>query len=137
MGIPLGWINIVTRATLMIPTLVATVQKIKNAKGQEKHDAVAASVEDFLGASEFIAGKDLFNDANILKLRDEAIAAEKAALRAREAFKAGLINKALPPAQADAAVAAIAGANAQVEASEGDGSTEPATDPVGSLSIEG
>lgn len=85
---------IAMRIVGLLPTLVATVDKIKSAKGPEKKQAVIDSIDDFIQMAEVGYGKDFLNDPAILLLRDAAIDAEAAALKARDAYRLGLLNKA-------------------------------------------
>lgn len=89
---------IVMRVVGLIPNLVAVVDKIKNAKGADKKQAVIDSIDDFLMMAEAGIGKDILNDAAILQLRDAAIDAEAAALKARNAYRMGLLTKVEPAA---------------------------------------
>lgn len=85
---------IAMRIVSLLPTFVAAVDKIKGAKGADKKQAVIDSIDDFIQMAEVGYGKDFLNDAAILALRDAAIDAEAAALKARNAYKMGLLNKA-------------------------------------------
>lgn len=89
---------VVMRVVGLIPAFVAAVDKIKDAKGSEKKKAVIDSIDDFLAMAEAGIGKDVFNDPAILQLRDAVIEAEVALLRARDAYKLGLVNRAQPAA---------------------------------------
>lgn len=89
-------LNIVARVVGLLPTFVAVVDKIKGAKGLEKKQAVIDSIDEMLQMAELAYGKDILNDAAILELRDAAIDAEAAALKARNAYMNGLLTKAEP-----------------------------------------
>ena len=93
----MNWIAFATKLPVLIHGVVSVVQKIKGATGAEKKQAVIDSIPESLGLVEFAAGKDILSDENIMKLVSAAIDAEAAALKAREALKAGLLAKAPPP----------------------------------------
>jgi hypothetical protein len=69
------------------------VQKIKGAKGDEKKAAVLEAIPESVALAEFGAGRDLLNDAVIRDLISTYIDAEKVAMKAREALKAGILAK--------------------------------------------
>ena len=72
---------------------VQIAQRIKGAKGAEKKTAVRESLPHAIELIEFGAAKDLLNDEAIQMLIRASIDAEAAALKAREALRAGLLAK--------------------------------------------
>lgn len=89
----MNWLLFVTKLPTIIQGAVVIVDKIKGAKGAEKKAAVVEAIPEAIELTEFAAGKDIFNDAEIANLRDAAIDAEAAALKARNALKAGILAK--------------------------------------------
>lgn len=91
----MNWLEIAARAVSAIPRLVRIADQIKGAgRGQEKFQVVVDSLPEEIGVAETIAGKDVFEDAHVIALRDAAINAEAAAKKAIDAYHAGLLAKA-------------------------------------------
>lgn len=88
------WLTLALKLPLIIQGTMAIVEKVKGAKGPEKKAAVLAAIPESISLLEFGAGKDVLNDAAVQQLLSVYIDAEAAALKAREALKAGLLAKA-------------------------------------------
>lgn len=89
---------------LKLPALILgamqIVERVKSAKGAEKKAAVLEVIDDSIELAEFGAGKDLLNDAVIIGLRDDYIAAEanvlnvqRIAQQAKQRLQAGILAK--------------------------------------------
>lgn len=89
----MDWIKFATKLPMIIHGAVSVVQHVKGAKGSEKKQAVLDSIPTSIELAEFAAGKDLLNDVVVAQLVSAAIDAEAAALKAREALKAGILAK--------------------------------------------
>ena len=90
----MNWIILASKLPLVVSGLMNIVNKVKGASGDDKKAAVLAAIPESVSLAEFAAGKDFMNDDNIKKLLSAYIDAEAAAMKAREALKAGLLNKA-------------------------------------------
>jgi len=73
----------VTKLPAVIMGIMAIVERVRNAKGAEKHRAVVEALPESAALAEFATGRDLFNDETLAALRDEFIAAEALVLNAR------------------------------------------------------
>lgn len=90
----MNWIGLALKVPMIIQGAVSIVNSVKNASGKEKKAAVLAAIPNAVELAEFAAEKDLLNDDAIGQLISAAIDAEAAALKAREALKAGILAKA-------------------------------------------
>lgn len=90
----MNWISLATKLPAVIHGAVTVVNSIKNAKGSEKKKAVIDAIPNAIELAEFASEKDLLNDAAVQMLISAAIDAEAAALKAREALRAGILAKA-------------------------------------------
>lgn len=91
----MNWTTIAFRIPEIISRAVHIVDSIKVA-GSDKKKAVEIAVKDapeIVSLFEFAVDKDVLNDPNIVTLMSALIDAEAAALKARNAFKAGLLAK--------------------------------------------
>lgn len=90
----MNWIGLATKLPALIHGAVEIAERIKGAKGRDKKAAVEQSIPHAVELIEFAAEKDLLNDEAIKQLISVSIDAEAAALRARDALKAGILAKA-------------------------------------------
>ena len=88
----MNWMAFALKLPAVIGGIVGIVEKVK-ASGADKKAAVIAALPDSIALAEFAAGRDVFNDPAVAKLRDALIDAEAAVVKAREALKAGLLAK--------------------------------------------
>ena len=88
----MNWMAFALKLPAVIGGIVGIVEKVK-ASGADKKAAVIAALPDSIALAEFGAGRDVFNDPAVAKLRDSLIDAEAAVVKAREALKAGLLAK--------------------------------------------
>lgn len=86
-------LDFVAKLPLVVFGLVGIVNKVKGADKGAKVDAVLQAVPESLALTEFAAGKDLLNDAEVVNFLKALVAAEHAAAEARDALKAILIKK--------------------------------------------
>lgn len=93
----INWGAIAMKLPVIISAGVAIVDKIKNAKGAEKKQAVIESIPTSIELIEFAAGKNILNDPAIMALVSAAVDAEAAALKARDALRIGLLTRASDP----------------------------------------
>ena len=92
----MNWLNFVDKLPLLIKGTMIVVQKIKSATGPEKKAAVLEAIPEAIALTEFGAGRDLVADEGIAALIGAYIDAEKAAMKAKDALKAGILAKAPP-----------------------------------------
>ena len=92
----MNWLQFALKLPMVIAGIMGIVQKVKDAKGPDKKAAVLAAVPESLALAEFAAGRDLLNDPVIAELVSVYIDAEKVAMKARDALKAGILAKATP-----------------------------------------
>lgn len=98
--------NFLIQLAFKLPSIIAGAVSIQdNVKkaGKDKFTAVASQVDEAADLIEYAAGKDLFLNENLAALRDAAIEAEVAALKARNALRQGILNhaQALPDDNGD------------------------------------
>lgn len=93
----MDWLTFATKVPTIIFGAMQVVQKIKGASGPEKKAAVIASIPESIELTEFAIGRDLLNDPAVLALVGAYIDAEKVAMKARDALKAGLLAKSPVP----------------------------------------
>jgi len=89
----MNWLQFALKLPMVIAGVMNIVQKVKDAKGPDKKAAVLAAVPESLALAEFAAGRDLLNDPAIAELVSVYIDAEKIAMKARNALKAGILAK--------------------------------------------
>lgn len=94
----MNWMQFALKLPMVVAGLMSIVQKIKSASGAEKKAAVLESIPESIALIEFGAGRDLLRDEGIANLLSVYIDAEKIAMKAREALRAGILAKAPPPA---------------------------------------
>ena len=92
----MNWMAFALKLPMVISGIMGIVQKVKGASGPDKKAAVLDAVPESLSLIEFAAGRDLLKDGVIAGLVSAYIDAEKVALKAREALKAGILAKATP-----------------------------------------
>ena len=92
----MNWLQFALKLPMVIAGIMGIVQKVKDAKGPDKKAAVLAAVPESLALAEFAAGRDLLNDPVIADLVSVYIDAEKVAMKARDALKAGILAKEPP-----------------------------------------
>lgn len=86
--------KLVNKLLVIIPTLVRVIETIRGAgNGQAKKEEVIRQLPELISLGEFAFDRDLLNDANVMELVSALIDAEKAVLKAREALRAGIVNK--------------------------------------------
>lgn len=90
----LNWAAFAMKLPMIISGTMAIVQKIKSASGSEKKKAVIEAIPDSISLIEYAAEKNIINDPVVADLISVYIDAEKIALRAREALKAGILERA-------------------------------------------
>lgn len=86
-------LDFVAKLPLVVFGLVGIVNKVKGADMGSKIDAVLAAVPESLSLVEFAAGKQLLNDAEVQTFLQALVAAEHAALDARNALKDIIMKK--------------------------------------------
>lgn len=79
----MNWGAFAVKLPSVILGAMQIVEKVKSAKGPEKKAAVLDHVDEAIELAEFAAGRDVFNDAALLALRDQYIHAEALVLNAR------------------------------------------------------
>lgn len=89
----MNWLSFALKLPVIIAEAMRIVQLIKNATGPEKKAAVLASIPSAVEMAEFGAGRDVLNDAVIAELMSVYIDAEKVAMKAKEALRAGILAK--------------------------------------------
>jgi hypothetical protein len=96
----MDWLQFALKLPMVIGGIMSIVQKVQGASGSQKKAAVLDAIPDSVSLIEFAAGRDLLKDETIAGLVSTYIDAEKVALKAREALKAGILSKAPtePPA---------------------------------------
>lgn len=90
----MNWLDFAVKVPLVIQGLVKIIGKVKSASHADQATAVSEAIRESVALAEFAEGKDRFNDPVIKRLLDAVIAAEQQVLVARDALKAGLLNKA-------------------------------------------
>lgn len=96
----MNWMTFALKLPLIISGIMSVIEKVKGAKGAEKKAAVLEAIPESVSLIEFAAGRDLLNDPVIASLVSAFIDAEKIALVARDALKAGILAKSVvPPVQ--------------------------------------
>jgi hypothetical protein len=91
----IDFFSIFQKLVVLVPAVVNIVEKIRGAgNGAAKKAEVIAQIPEVLRLTEYAADKDLFNEPAIAHLVDALLEAEVAAMKAREALKQGLLNKA-------------------------------------------
>lgn len=90
----MNWMAFALKLPMVISGLMSIVQKVKDASGETKKQAVLDAIPDSISLVEFAAGRDLLKDETVAGLVSTYIDAEKIALKAREALKAGILAKA-------------------------------------------
>lgn len=88
----INWAELAFRLPAVIGTAVTVVDHIK-APGVDKKKAVIEAIPHAIELAEYAVNKDFLNDANIATLVSAVIDAEAAALKARGALRAGLLQK--------------------------------------------
>ena len=89
----MNWPAFAMKVPGIIHMAVQIVDHFK-AAGSDKKKAVMESIPTSIELAEFAAGKDLINDTVIQQLISAAVDAEAAALKARDALRQGILNKA-------------------------------------------
>ena len=89
----MNWLQFALKLPMVIAGIMSIVQKVKSASGPDKKAAVLAAIPESVALMEFGAGRDVFNDPVIADLVSVYIDAEKVAMKAREALKAGILAK--------------------------------------------
>lgn len=102
----MNWLQFALKVPVLISGFMMIVQKVRGASGPDKKQAVLDALPESLELVEFGAGRDLFNDPVVAGLLSIYIDAEKVAMKAREALKAGILAKA--PAHTLSAVVTVA-----------------------------
>lgn len=92
----MNWLLLIAKLPLVISGTMAIVQKIRSASGAEKKAAVLEAIPESVTLLELGLGRDVLNDPAIVELISAYIDAEKVAMKARDALKAGLLVKAPP-----------------------------------------
>jgi hypothetical protein len=92
----MDWVKFALKVPAVIAGAVQVMQQI-SAPGADKKKAVVDSLPTAIELVEFAAGKDVLNDPAVLQLVHAAVDAEAAAIKAREALKAGILAKAPVP----------------------------------------
>ena len=87
------WLTFALKLPMIVQGTMAIIQKIK-ASGPEKKAAVLEAIPESISLVEFAAGRDLLKDEAIASLVGVYIDAEKAAMKAKDALKAGILAKA-------------------------------------------
>lgn len=87
------WVLLAMKLPGLIQGSMRIVQRIKNADGKQKKDAVIESIPEAIELTEFGVGKDLVNDPAIQQLISAYIDAEKVAMKAKAALQAGVLAK--------------------------------------------
>lgn len=78
------WIQLAIKVPAIIGGIMGIVERVRGrGNGAEKHAEVVASIPEALALTELAAGRDLFNDATIAKLRDEYMAAVALGINAK------------------------------------------------------
>jgi len=90
-------IAIAAKIPAIIQAGVIIHDRFKNTTGRQKKEAVIKSIPEALGVIEDTFERDIFNDPAIMALISAANDAEAAALKAREALQAGILNKSIAP----------------------------------------
>lgn len=93
----MNWLMLAAKIPAIVAGTMQIVGKIKGVSGAEKKAAVLAAVPESVSLIELGVGRDVFNDETIASLLSAFIDAEAAALKAREALKAGIMAKGIPP----------------------------------------
>lgn len=88
----MNWALFATKLPSVVQALVHLYGKVKVA-GPDKKAALLDILPGSMELAEFAAGKDIFNDPEVMKLISALIDAEAAVLKAREAVKAGLLAR--------------------------------------------
>ena len=94
----MNWLLLVSKLPLVISGTMAIIQKIRSASGPEKKAAVLEAIPESVTLLELGLSRDVLHDPVIADLISAYIDAEKVAMRARDALKAGLLVKAPPSA---------------------------------------
>lgn len=89
----MNWLLIATKIPAIVAGTMQIVSKIR-ASGADKKAAVLAAVPESVALVEMGVGRDVFNDPAIAQLLSAFIDAEAAAMKARDALKAGILSKA-------------------------------------------
>lgn len=94
----MNWLLLATKLPLVITGTMAIVQKIRGASGADKKAAVLEAIPESVALLELGLGRDVLNDPVVSELIGAYIDAEAAAVKARNALKAGLLaRQPLPP----------------------------------------
>ena len=94
----MNWLLLVSKLPLVISGTMAIIQKIRSASGPEKKAAVLEAIPESVTLPDRGLSRDVLHDPVIADLISAYIDAEKVAMRARDALKAGLLVKAPPSA---------------------------------------
>ena len=79
-----NWGAFALKLPMLIGGLMDLSERFKGrGNGKDKHDAVVASLPEMIELLEFGAGRDVLNDAAIMALRDEYIAAQALVINAK------------------------------------------------------
>jgi len=89
----MNWLTFAMKLPMIISGVMSVVQKIRSASGPEKKAAVIEAIPESVSLIEFAAGRDLLKDATVASLISMYIDAEKVAMTAREALRAGILAK--------------------------------------------
>lgn len=89
----MNYLKYVAKLPLVVSGIVGIVNMVKGASDADKREAVRAAIESSVSLAEFVAEKDLLKDASIQVLYNAYLDAEMAVAKAREALKAGIINR--------------------------------------------
>ena len=94
----MDWLSFAMKLPMIIAGTMQIIQKIKGASGPEKKAAVLEAVPESVSLVEFADGRDLLKDESIAALVSLYIDAEKVAMKAKDALKAGILAKSGTPA---------------------------------------